>query len=153
MLILGWNSVTRNVSQKWDLQNCLWSEGTCQEHKWPQLSATDLQREEWAHWQWGVWGDLSHTVLRSKRTIISDKCNQISSCLSPQKPLETSQRVVSVIKKRESPAALGAVKKRLRGLGAFCVGWGQSNKMAAPAEWQGSLGWEPAAVVAAVSPP
>ena len=45
-LIWGWNSVTRKVSQKWDLQNCLWSEGTCQGHKWPQLSATDLQREE-----------------------------------------------------------------------------------------------------------
>ena len=26
-----------------------------------------------------------------------------------------------------------------RGLGAFCVGWSRSNKMAASAEWQGSL--------------
>ena len=102
-LILGWNSVTRKVSQKWDLQNCSWSEGTCQGHKWPQSSATDLQREELGSSPLTVRSlgrPFPHCAEIQKDYNLKTNATRSHPASPPKKPLETSQRVVSVIKKR-----------------------------------------------------
>ena len=103
-LIVGWNSVTRKVSLKWDLQNCLWSEGTCQGHKWPQLSATDLQREELGSSPLTVRSlgrPFPHCAEIQKDYNFKTNATRSHPASPQKKPLETSQRVVSVILKEK----------------------------------------------------